>query len=129
MTLPVTAFYAALLTLIYIVLVQLVIRTRLQVKVGLGENGNDAVLQAVRRQGNFVENVPLAIVLMALAEAGGSGALLLNLCGIVLVAARLIHPFGIDVGRPSHPARILGAVATTAVLLVLAVTLILQRLI
>lgn len=129
MTLPVTAFYAALLTLIYIVLVQLVIRTRLQVKVGLGDNGNDAVLQAVRRQGNFVENVPLAIVLMALAEAGGSGALLLNLCGIVLVAARLIHPFGIDVDRPSHPARILGAVATTAVLLVLAVTLILQRLI
>ena len=127
MTFAITAPYAAVLTLIFIVLTQLVIRTRINAKVGLGDGGIPAVLQAVRRQGNFVENVPLTLLLMALAEAGGSGALVLNLCGGVLVVARLIHPFGIRIEAPTHPARLIGAVATLAVQLVLVVALLLHH--
>ena len=127
MTFAITAPYAALLTLIFIVLTQLVIRVRVVAKVGLGDGGNVAVLQAVRRQGNFVENVPLTLLLMALAEAGGSGAMILNLCGIVLVLARLIHPFGIIADKPAHPARLVGAVATLLVQLVLVVQLLIHH--
>lgn len=126
MSFALTAPYAALLTLIYITLTQLVIRIRLKENVSLGD-ANAAVLPAVRRQGNFVENVPLALLLMALAEAGGSSPLLLNACGLVLVIARLIHPFGINIDRQSHPARIIGAAATSGVQLVLAITLLVHH--
>ena len=127
MTFAITAPYAAILTLILVTLTQLVIFARQKAKVGLGDGGNPTVLQAMRRQANFVENVPLTLLLMALAEAGGSGATILNLCGAALVVARLIHPFGISADKQVHPARIIGSVATTAVQLVLIVALALQH--
>lgn len=127
MTFPITAPFAAALTLIFIVLTFAVIFARQKAKVGLGDGGNPLVLQAMRRQANFVENVPLTLLLMALAEAGGSGATLLTLCGSALLLARLIHPFGIKPEAAAHPARIIGATVTNLVQLVLAVSLILHR--
>jgi uncharacterized membrane protein YecN with MAPEG domain len=121
MSFPITAPTAALLTLIYVPLTLAVIKTRTKAGIGLGEGGNALILEAVRRQANFVENVPLALILMALAEAGGANATMLKACAVVL-----IHPFGIRVDAPSHPARIVGAVATTGVLLVLTVVLAVQ---
>lgn len=126
MSFPINAPTAALLTLIYVPLTLAVIKTRTKAGIGLGEGGNALILEAVRRQANFVENVPLALILMALAEAGGANATMLKACAVVLVLARLIHPFGIRVDAPSHPARIVGAVATTGVLLVLTVVLAVQ---
>ena len=123
MTFALTAPYAAALTLIYIVLTQLVIVTRGKAKVALGDGGNPAVLQAMRRQANFVENVPLTILMMMLAEAGGSGATLLNTLGLILLVARIIHPFGIDANNGALPARIAGAVATSGVQLALVIIL------
>ena len=125
MTFPQTALFAALLTVIFIALTQLVIFARQRAKVGLGDGGSATVLQAMRRQANFVENVPLTLLLMALAEAQGTNTLLLTALGWTLVAARLIHPFGIRADAPAHPARIAGAVATTAVQIVLVVLLLL----
>jgi uncharacterized membrane protein YecN with MAPEG domain len=122
-----TAPYAAVLTLILIVLTQLVIVARNRAKVPLGDKGDDRLLEACRRQMNFVENVPMALILMLLAEAGGAGPLLLNGAGVVLVLARLIHPFGITVTNPAHPLRIGGAVGTTVVQGVLAITLLVQH--
>ncbi len=127
MTFPITSPFAAALTLLFVVLTFAVIKTRQAAKVGLGDGGNPLVLQAMRRQANFVENVPLTLLLMALAEAGGTGATLLTLCGSALLLARLIHPFGIKVGADAQPARIIGAVVTTLVQLVLAVLLIFHR--
>jgi uncharacterized membrane protein YecN with MAPEG domain len=121
-----TAPYAALLTLIFITLNLLAIRARGKTTIALGDRGDDKLLEASRRQMNFVENVPLALILMGLAEAGGSGGTVLNGAGVVLVIARLVHPFGITVANASHPLRIGGAVATTGVQLVLAVILLLQ---
>ena len=127
MTFAITAPFAAGLTLIFIVLTFAVIFARGRAKVGLGDGGNPDLLQAMRRQANFVENVPLTLLLMALAEAGGAGATLLTVCGSALLLARLVHPFGIKVGADAHPARIAGASVTSLVQLVLAVTLLIHR--
>ena len=126
MTLAITAPYAAALGLILIVLTQLVIRTRGKTNIPLGDKGDDRLLEASRRQMNFVEQVPLALILMMLAEAGGAGAMVLNIAGAVLVVARLIHPFGITVTTPAHPLRIAGAVATNVVQLAMIVVIGLQ---
>lgn len=126
MTFAITAPYAAVLTLIVFVLTQLVIRARGKTTIMLGDKGDDRLLEASRRQMNFVENVPIALILMMLAEAGGANATLLHTAGVVLVLARLIHPFGITITRAAHPLRIGAAVATVLVQLGLVVVLVLQ---
>ncbi len=126
MTFAITAPYAAVLTVIVFVLTQLVIRARARTTITLGDKGDDHLLEASRRQMNFVENVPIALILMILAEAGGASALTLHIAGGALVIARLVHPFGITIARGNHPARIAGGVVTGLVQLGLAVLLLKQ---
>ncbi len=123
MTFAITAPYAAILMVIVFVLTALVIRLRAKTTISLGDKGDDRLLEASRRQMNFVENVPIALILMMLAEAGGASAMVLNIAGVVLVLARLFHPFGITVTRGNHPVRIATVVATSLVQLGLVVVL------
>ena len=119
MTFPITAAIAAALTLIYIALTYAVILARARNRIGLGDGGSETVLAAMRRQANFAENVPLTLILMALAEARGANAQLLLALGLLLVVARLLHPIGLKPGILVHPARFAGTATTTAVQLVL----------
>ena len=127
MTFATTAPYAAALTIIFIVLTQLVIRARGKTTITLGDKGDDRLLEASRRQMNFVENVPLTLILMMLAEAGGASAMWLNIAGLLLLAARIIHPFGITIAVAANPLRIVGAVATLVVQLAMIVIIALQH--
>ena len=127
MTFGITALYASALTIIVFVLAQLVIRARGKTKIMLGDVGDPRLLEASRRQMNFVENVPMALILMMLAEASGTPAMWLHIAGGVLVVARLAHPFGISVARPAHPLRIGGAVSTGAVQLGLVIAVLMNH--
>jgi uncharacterized membrane protein YecN with MAPEG domain len=127
MTFAITAPYAVALTLIMIALSTAVTIARLKTPISLGDAGNDALLEANRRFMNFVENVPMTLILMALAEAGGANAVALNSAGVALVALRLIHPFGISVASPKRAARIVGSVGTKVVQLGLGVILVMQH--
>jgi MAPEG family len=84
---PVTAFYASILTVLAFVLAQHVIKTRGRTTIALGDRGDDRLLEASRRQMNFVENVPLTLILLLLAETGGAAQLQLHIAGTVLVCA------------------------------------------
>ena len=132
--LPVTTLTAALLALIYVVLAALVIRGRMRERTGLGA-GHSAVamgqehtaplLVAIRAHANFGEYVPLALILMGLAEMGRSPRPLLLGVGAMLVVGRLLHPYGL--ARPApNPYRALGAVLTIAAILLLAAGLLAQ---
>ena len=52
--------------------------------------------QAIRAQGNFVEQAPLALIIIALAEAAGARALVMQVLGIVLVASRLASAYALN---------------------------------
>ncbi len=126
MTFGITALYASALTIIVFVLAQLVIRARGKTTIALGDGGDARLLEASRRQMNFVENVPMTVLLMMMAEGGGASAMQLHIAGAVLVIARVLHPFGIQIDRAAHPLRIGGAVATNLVQFGLIVLLIMQ---
>jgi uncharacterized membrane protein YecN with MAPEG domain len=117
MTLPVTALYAALLTLGVVVLANIISakRGRAGISILHGDDLNLALW--VRRHGNLVENAPLALILMGLAEANGLDALWLHVMGIVLLLARTSHVAGLSVDRPTAPLRIIGGVGTQLVML------------
>lgn len=128
MTLSITANYAAILAFYYIAWSFHVSFTRARTGVRTGDGGNATMLTAMRRHGNMAEFMPFALVMMAFAEAGGLSAAWLHASGLLLVAGRLIHPFGItDDGGPVA-ARVVGQVSTYAATLIPAAAILLTRL-
>jgi uncharacterized membrane protein YecN with MAPEG domain len=113
----VTPIYAGLISLLFVALSFRVIGFRRQAKVALGDGGNTTLTRRLRAHGNFAEYVPLAVVLMALAELQGQPAFLLHLMGVGLLAGRLIHAFGVSREPEDIRLRVTGMVLTLSVLI------------
>jgi len=77
----------------------------------------------MRRHANFAEWVPLALILIALLELNGARALGIHLLGAALVAARLVHAFGIRADTMKSAGRLIGAMGTAAVTVISSVWL------
>ena len=63
---PITGLSAALLTVVLIALGFQIGPFRLKAGVSLGDGGNPELLDRIRRHANFIENVPLALLLLAI---------------------------------------------------------------
>ncbi len=106
----ITPLYAAVLTVVFIYLSVRVIGRRREARIGLGDGGDRDMLRRIRAHGNFAEYVPLALVLMALAELQQAPAWALHLIGVTLLAGRIMHALG--VGREMMPPRVVGMALT-----------------
>lgn len=117
-TIPtITALYAGLLGLVLFGLAVKTILMRRKLKVGLGDGGTAELLQCTRATGNFIEYVPLVLVLMLLLELNGVPALLLHGCGAALVVARLAHALGLLSSAGTSAGRFVGTSATFVLLI------------
>jgi len=113
---PVTTLYASLLGIMLIVLSARVSRARRRAKKSLGQ-GDDAVLQrTVRSQGNFIEYVPLALILLLLAETEIGQLWLLHVLGSLLLLGRILHAYGIMLAVAPNFARFWGTALTWLVI-------------
>jgi uncharacterized membrane protein YecN with MAPEG domain len=72
-----------------------VIKARRLYRVALGSGQHRLVERAMRAHGNFAENVPLALLLLALAEVNGLPGWALHALGVTLLAGRALHATGI----------------------------------
>ena len=124
-----TAFYGAILALIYIGLSGWVIGGRTTKDTLIGDGGDLAMEKRIRSHANFQEYVPFAVILIGLLEAGGAGHDLVRILLIVLIVARLMHPIGMF-ARKNSPQQFLfrgvGIIATLGVIIVSAVTLLVR---
>ena len=121
-----TATYAAILGLILAALSLWVIAGRLGSGVLHGDGGQDTMGRRIRAHANFIEYVPMILILVALLEMMRTNGYLISTLLIILVIARLMHPFGMLApvnSMQQYVFRGLPAVATMAVLIVAAVTL------
>ena len=100
---PVTTLYAALLGLLLIFLSDQVSRSRKRSSISLGHGDNIALERAMRAQGNFVEYVPFGLILMLLLESEIAEIWALHLFGVMLLAGRLMHAYGM--ARPDGKVR------------------------
>ncbi len=91
MTLEVTSLYAGLLSLLLFFLSIRVIRRRRAAGIPIGDAGDLSLIRRQRAQGNFIEYVPIVLLLMALAEAQGTQVLALHFVGAVLLVGRIAH--------------------------------------
>jgi uncharacterized protein len=108
-----TALYAAMLGLMMIVLRMIVTIMRAKTGISIEHNGNMALAERIRWHGNFIKNVPMALILMGLAETGGASPTLLNASGVILIVSRILHPFGLKHDNAKAVLRIVSGVGTT----------------
>ena len=117
----ITLLYAGILGIISIVLAFAVGAQRGKTNISIGTGESDTLFIATRRHGNFVEYVPLGLILMALLELNAVSPIAIHSFGLILVIARVCHPLGLKVGVTTHPLRAIGAAGTILVTEVLSV--------
>jgi uncharacterized membrane protein YecN with MAPEG domain len=91
-----TSLYAGLIALLFLGLSARVILYRRAKRVSLGDGNDPALLQLMRAQANCAEYAPIGLILLALAEAQGAPPLALHSLGMILLAGRLLHAYGIS---------------------------------
>jgi len=97
----ITALYGALNAIFNIFLANNVSSARKKHKVSIGEGDDPAMLVAIRTHGNNAEFVPLAILMMLLAELCGANSIVLHVYGGGLLLARVLHWFGMPRKAPN----------------------------
>jgi len=121
MTTPkITMLFASLHVLLMLVLLVRVVRRRRELKVGIGDGGDELLARRIRVHANFTENVPIALTLMALLELSGLAALWLWSLGGVLLLARALHSIGLSGGGGNSFGRFWGTLLTWVVLATMA---------
>lgn len=113
---PATALWAALLAPVCLWLSMRVIGQRRRARIAIGTGGDHALERAMRAQANFTEYVPFALVLMALAEAGGTPGWVIHPLGAALLAGRIAHGWGIAREPEDYRFRVGGMMATFSVI-------------
>ena len=89
---------------------------RRAIGVALGDGGDRALLRRQRAHANFAEYVPMALILIALAEAQGLPHWMLQVLGLALLVGRLSHAYGVSLDPEKLQLRVVGVVLTFTVL-------------
>ena len=113
-----TGLFAAALMLMQMVLMGLVIKQRGTSDVLIGDGGVDAMQQAVRAHGNFIENAPTFLIGLALIELMVGANTWVIVMGSVFVLGRLLHAVGMRMTTGLSMPRLIGTIASILVTLV-----------
>ena len=105
----VSALYVAVLGFLGAGLTINVIVNRVHYKVDAGDGGVAKLAQAIRAQANFVEQAPLALLIIAFAEASGTNTRIVHILGMALVAARLASAYALNRSLAQSSLRQFGA--------------------
>ena len=126
-SLPITSLTALCAALLILVLTIKVVRLRRRDGVVLGDNDDRVLQKAIRGQANAVEQLPIALILMGLAEVQGSNPVLLTITAVVLLTGRVMHAVYFAIHGSHWRLRMYGMlltfIAQIALIAVLALTL------
>jgi uncharacterized membrane protein YecN with MAPEG domain len=92
---PITGFYAALLGLLLVALSARVVTIRGKKKIAFGDGSDQELLRAIRVQGNFVEYVPIALILIGIVEVNEAPRWAVHGLGQALLLGRMAHIYSI----------------------------------
>lgn len=106
------AVYLAAFGLMAVFHAIMVIRLRWKFKISMGDGGNEELMRAMRVFGNFIEYVPLGLVLLMGCELVQSPAWYLHLTGGSLVLGRCLHAIGMGKPKNGFNPRVAGMILT-----------------
>jgi uncharacterized membrane protein YecN with MAPEG domain len=117
----ITLLFASLHVLLMLVLVVRVVNHRRAQKIGLGDGGDKLLVRKMRVHANFVEYVPMMLLMLALLELSGLPAAWLWALGGTLLLARILHASGFSRHSGYSFGRFWGTLLTWIVLVMMAV--------
>ena len=127
----ITAFYASLLGLFFTILTFRVLALRgvtLLKWLAFNNFGAQALERSVRAHGNFIEYVPMVLLMMYLAEAADLSPLRLHITGALLLLGRVMHGVCFGFMEFNMPLRLGGMVLTLLALINISVSLLIVAL-
>ncbi|HEU4663430.1 MAG TPA: MAPEG family protein [Dokdonella sp.] len=122
----ITAIYAALATLLVLVLALRTSLGRRGKRIYTGDGGDHDMFLRIRAHANATEYLPLALILLALLEWNQTQTPWLHACGCVLLVGRVLHAFGMSIPSFSRIGRVSGSALTWGVMAVMAALLLWQ---
>ena len=122
----ITGIYAALATLLVLILAGRVSLGRGRAKVGIGDGGDHQLIKRIRVHANALENLPLALLLLLLLELNQTQPIWLHVFGCVLIVGRILHAVGLSRTSKASIGRFVGTALTWGVMLVMALLLLWQ---
>lgn len=117
--------YIGLAAILLIVLSARVMQLRGKHQVGIGDGGHQDLALAIRVQANFVEYVPVALLLLLCLDLVGDAKWIVHVLGILLLVGRVLHAYGLAQSPGRTFGRAAGIVLTLFVITVGAVLAIL----
>jgi uncharacterized membrane protein YecN with MAPEG domain len=114
----ITALYAGLLGLVAIAIAMVIARVRGSTGISVGDGGNLELIAAMRRHANFIEFVPMTLILIGLLELNGVGSTAIHVMGGTLFVSRVSHAIGYGTNESLQVFRAIGAMGSTLLLAV-----------
>jgi uncharacterized protein len=90
----ITLLFASLHVVLLLCLLVPISRHRYRLRIGIGDGGDAALLLKIRVHANFIENAPLALLMLGLLELSGLAAAWLWSFGAALLLGRVMHAVG-----------------------------------
>ncbi|EMU8997699.1 MAPEG family protein [Providencia rettgeri] len=106
----VSSLYAVLGALLLLRLSLNVVKLRNQYRIAYGDGGFYELQTAIRVHGNAIEYIPISLILLLFMEMNGAQVWMIHVCGLILIAGRLLHSY--DLKNHDYTYRRSGMVAT-----------------
>ena len=97
----ITPMYVAVLGVLFIPFTLRVGLYRVKNSIDIGDGKDNTLIKLNRGQGNFIETVPLAVILLIVMEILGASSTWLHTLGALLVVGRCLHYVGITGAGPA----------------------------
>ena len=114
----VTLLVAGLHGLLLLMLAWPIVMLRRGRRIGLGDGGDAQLQRRIRAHANFIEYVPIVLIILAMLESTGLRGLYVGLLGGALLVARVLHAVGLSRSSGVSFGRFWGTLGTWMVLLV-----------
>ena len=114
MQMPITLMYASFLAIFALVLSFKAgsARGKSGLSVLFGEPSNLELAQKVRVHQNFLEYVPIFLIVFAAVEVNGGSSMFLYVVGDLMILVRIAHAVGLKHDNMGHKGRLIGAGGT-----------------
>jgi len=111
MSMPITLMYASVFALFALALSFRAggFRGKTGISVLHGDPPNMELAERVRAHQNFLEYVPMILIVMGAIELNGGSSMFLYIVGDLLFIARIAHAIGLKHDNMGHPGRLIGA--------------------
>lgn len=91
----ITGAFLSVFLIMQIWLSFVVIRHRRAQRISLGDGGNDDLMTAMRQHGNFIETIPMGLLVLLIIEVSGFAPWVILSLGSLLLTGRCAHVYGL----------------------------------